>query len=297
MINKFTLLQYSAAAVALIGATAASSQVIYTDIEPDVVLDQPDEMFGIDLDEDGLNDFNFFNESFTTTVFYMDLANVKALFVGAFDTMQNGIFGHTAYVSGAGGYLYYRPFVLETENFIHEAENFYNDNYQTLAMTIYKSGYFPSTFHQGDWTPYFWGDQIEQFLGFRFTDEEEIQRYGWIRCSVIDSGRTLIIHDYAYELQPDHPIITGDTLSYVDINSTENNLDALVYSFHKTIYIQLNNLGSTQLIISDIAGREFITKELLTKSELVSMQNYSSGIYVVKLIQNDRQFFRTLYIE
>ncbi|MBK7503561.1 MAG: hypothetical protein IPI52_00065 [Bacteroidetes bacterium] len=79
MANKFSLLQYSTAAVALLGVTAASSQVVYTDIDPDVVLDEPDEMFGIDLDDDGLNDFNFFNESFTTTVFYGDLANVKAL--------------------------------------------------------------------------------------------------------------------------------------------------------------------------------------------------------------------------
>ncbi|MBK9454600.1 MAG: LysM peptidoglycan-binding domain-containing protein [Bacteroidetes bacterium] len=46
---------------------------------------------------------------------------------------------------------------------------------------------------------------------------KKIQRYGWIRCSVIDSGRTLIIHDYAYELQPNYPIIAGDTVSYVDI--------------------------------------------------------------------------------
>ena len=82
-------MQYSAAALALLSAKAAAySQTIYTDIDPDVILDEPGETFGIDLDEDGLNDFNFFNKSFTTTVFYMDLANVKALFVGAFDSAE-----------------------------------------------------------------------------------------------------------------------------------------------------------------------------------------------------------------
>ena len=52
MASKFSLLQYSTAAAALLGVTAASTQVVYTDIDPDVVLDEPDEMFGIDLDDD-----------------------------------------------------------------------------------------------------------------------------------------------------------------------------------------------------------------------------------------------------
>ncbi|MBK9556443.1 MAG: hypothetical protein IPO47_11535 [Bacteroidetes bacterium] len=92
MANKFSLLQYSTAAVSLLGVTSASSQVVYTDIDPDVVLDEPDEIFGIDLDDDGLNDFNFFNESFTTYIPYAG-ALIHAIFVGAFDTMQNGIVG------------------------------------------------------------------------------------------------------------------------------------------------------------------------------------------------------------
>lgn len=57
--RKFSLMQYSAAALALLSAKAAYSQAIYTDIDPDVILDEPGETFGIDLDEDGLNDFNF----------------------------------------------------------------------------------------------------------------------------------------------------------------------------------------------------------------------------------------------
>ena len=33
---------------------------------------------------------------------------------------------------------------------------------------------------------------------------------GTLQC--VDSGRTLIIHDYAYENKPDTPILTGDTI-------------------------------------------------------------------------------------
>jgi hypothetical protein len=295
MTNKFSLLHYSTAALALLGANAASSQVVYTDIDPDVVLDEPNEQFGIDLDSDGLNDFNFFNESFTTTVFYGDLANVKALFVGAFDTMQNGIAGHTAFLSGAGGYTYYRPYVFESGSNIDQNQDFYNDNYQTLAMTIYKSGYFPSTIHRGDWSPYFWGEQLFKFIGFRFTNEENIQRYGWVRCSVIDSGRTLIIHDYAYELQPDYPIIAGDTISYVNVGE-QNSLDATVYSFGNKVLINLSTNIYVHLTISGIAGKIILEKKLNTQFETVDMSGFPAGMYIVHLIQNNRQLTKKIMI-
>lgn len=296
MANQFSLLQYSTAAVALLGVTAASSQVVYTDIDPDVVLDEPNEMFGIDLDDDGLNDFNFFNESYSATVFYMDFANVKALFVGAFDTMQNGIVGSTGYLSGGGGYTYYRPYVLHLGELIDINRNFYNNNYQTIAKTIYESGYFPSTSHNGNWNPYFFGEQIENFIGFRFTNEENIQRYGWIRCSVIDSGRTLIIHDYAYELHPDYPIIAGDTVSYVDIHD-QPPLIATVYSFNTTVYINLQNQTPTRLTIVDLTGQIILTTTIYNKNEIVDMNYLPRGIYFVTLKEGENLLTTKVEIE
>ncbi len=297
MKGKFSLLQYSTAAVALLSATAAYSQVVYTDIDPDVVLDEPDEMFGIDLDADGLNDFNFFNESFTTTVFYMDLANVKALFVGAFDTMLNGIVGSTGFLSGSGGFTYYRPYALEQGVLIGISNNFYNDNYQTLAKEIDKFDSPFSNTHLGNWYSFYGVEILDKYLGFRFTNEESIQRYGWIRCSVIDSGHTLIIHDYAYELQSDYPILAGDTSHYVDVINVSNTFDASVYSFNKSIYVQLNNFKNAHLIISDIVGKVVLSKELENVSEIINMTNYAGGIYLVTIRQEDKIYTKKVYIE
>ena len=296
MANKFSLLQYSTAAVSLLGVTSASSQVVYTDIDPDVVLDEPDEMFGIDLDDDGLNDFNFFNESFTTTVFYGDLANVKALFVGAFDTMLNGIAGSTGFLSGGGGYTYYRPYIIQDGEIIGGAFNFYNNNYQTLAMEIDEfSSPFPPT-HNGNWYYFYGGEVIEKFLGISFTDEDNIKRYGWIRCSVIDSGRTLIIHDYAYELQPDYPIIAGDTVSYVDIKG-QPSLVATVYSFNKAVYINLQIQTPTQLTIVDLNGQTILAKTLYHQVEIVEMNYFAKGIYLVTLKEGEKLLTAKVAIE
>lgn len=296
MANQFSLLQYSIAAVALLGVTAASSQVVYTDIDPDVVLDEPDEMFGIDLDGDGLNDFNFFNESFTTTVFYGDLANVKALFVGAFDTMLNGIAGSTGFLSGGGGYTYYWPFALSNESVIDENLNFYNNNYQSLVLIKYKTD-VPFILPQGNWTSFYKGVEIlNHYIGFRFIDEENAKRYGWIRCSVVDSGRTLIIHDYAYELQPDYPIIAGDTVSYVDIHD-QPSLIASVYSFNSTVYIKLHNHTLTQLIIVDLTGQTILATTIYNQFEIVDMNFFPKGIYLVTLKEGENIMTTKVTIE
>lgn len=295
MTNQFSLLQYSAAAVALLGVTAASSQVIYTDIDPDVVLDEPDEMFGIDLDDDGLNDFNFFNESFTTTVFYGDLANVKALFVGAFDTMLNGIVGSTGFLSGGGGYTYYWPYAMQNGVVIDENLNFFNSNYQSLVALKYKTD-VPFVLPQGNWTSFYSGyEHLNEYVAVRFANEEGVMRYGWIRCSVIDSGRTLIIHDYAFELQPDKPIIAGDTLSYVDIQE-QFYLYATVYNFNKSVYIYLQNYTPTQVTIVNIAGQTVLAKTINNQFEVLDTSDFPRGVYLVTLKANDLSLTKKIVI-
>lgn len=292
--NQFSLLQYSAAAVALLGVTAASSQVIYTDIDPDVVLDEPDEMFGIDLDDDGLNDFNFFNESFTTYIPYAGSALIHAIFVGAFDTMQNGIVGSTIYNSAGPGYTYHFPFAIQPGEVIGTSKIFHNDNYQTMARTESFLS-LPFTFHQGNWHPALWGYKLEDFIGIRFTDETEIQRYGWIRCSVIDSGRTLIIHDYAYELQPDRPIAAGDTVSYIEIQE-QSLLVATVYGFNNDICINLQNQTPTQVTIVNIAGQTVLAKTIYNQFEVLDASDFPSGMYLVTLKANDLSLTRKIVI-
>jgi hypothetical protein len=270
--------------------------VVYTDVDPDVLLDEAGESWGFDLDADGLNDFNFFNKSFTTTVWNGAQGEISAIFAGAFDTLVNGLAGYTAYYSGYGGSTYFRPHALPENMLINQYLNFYNANYQTIAMIVYEPDFPPTTIRRGNWYPWYGEDITNHFLGFRFTDEEAVQRYGWIRCSVIDSGRTLIIHDYAYELQPDYPILAGDTISYVNINEQENTLNASVHSFGKSIYMHIKDFNNTQAVIYDVTGKEIFRKELEDTYSTIDMSNYSTGMYLATLKQGDKFYHKKIHI-
>jgi len=292
--STFNLVQYAYMAVCVLSGKWLSAQVVYTNLDPDVVLDEPDEMFGIDLDDDGLNDFNFFNESFTTYIPYAGDAQIKAIFVGAFDTMQNGIVGSTIYISAGPGYTYYFPFVNQPGEVIGFSKTFFNDNYQTMARTESFVS-LPFVFHQGNWHPELWGYKLEDLIGIRFTDYASIQRYGWIRCSVVDSGRTLIIHDYAYELQPDQPIIAGDTVSYVEIQEHPL-LVATVYGFNNNVFINLQNQTPTQITIVNIAGQTVLAKTIYNQFEVLDASGFPSGMYLVTLKANDLSLTRKIVI-
>jgi hypothetical protein len=283
MVSKFSLMQYSAAALALLSAKAAYSQAVYTDIDPDVILDEPGESFGIDLDDDGLNDFNFFNKSFTTTVWNGAQGEISAIFAGAFDNMENGLVGYIAYYSGYGGTTYFRPHAL-SENFsVNEYINFYNANYQTVAMIIYEPDFPPTTIRRGDWYPLYGYDITNHFLGFRFEDESSNKRYGWIRCSVIDSGRTLIIHDYAYESKPDTPILTGDTIGdTTTVNIQEGEFSGLtVYSFGNSVFIN-TPLNKVQYRILNLQGEVILNGQVTSGSYKLDLNTAATGVYLVE---------------
>ena len=121
--------------------------------------------------------------------------------------------------------------------------------------------------------------------------------YGWIRCDVLDEGRTLVIKDYAYEDEPNNPIVAGDTTHYVSINSLLNTMDATVYSFGKDIYVLTETFQNTELMIYDISGKQIIRNIMQNKNESISMLNYPSGIYLVTLLNDGKRFDKKVFIE
>jgi hypothetical protein len=48
----------------LINGPSGFNQVVYVDIDPDIILDTPGEQFTLDIDGNGLDDITFFNSSF-----------------------------------------------------------------------------------------------------------------------------------------------------------------------------------------------------------------------------------------
>lgn len=281
------LQKYSALSITYIALqNATTAQVVYADIEPDIVLDEAAEGYWLDMDDNGTLDFAFLNSSFTFFSYsfasYMTRQDILA---GPYIS-QNGIAGNF----DPGTFTESFPYAMEQGSVIGNSLNWNTFGIQLMAIkTIYHYG--DDTMHclLCNWYSFYMPEVLDHYLGIRFIDEDN-QHYGWIRCDVKDAGRTLVIKDYAYEVQPGNPILAGDTTHYVSINETENTLDAVVYSYAKNIYIQKTE-ANTEVKVYDVTGKEILRELTTTGLNIFDMRKFSAGVYVVAM-QNGSKAYR-----
>ncbi|MBP9880759.1 MAG: T9SS type A sorting domain-containing protein, partial [Chitinophagales bacterium] len=93
-----------------------------------------------------------------------------------------------------------------------------------------------------------------------------------------------------------YPIIAGDTVSYVDIIG-QPSLVATVYSFNTAVYINLQIQTPTQLTIIDLNGQTILAKTLYHQVEIVDMNYFPKGIYLVTLKEGEKLLTTKVAIE
>lgn len=277
----------------------ATAEVIYTDLEPDVILPGPYDLYPLDMNNSGGFELRFYNFSF----FYYNYTNFtyrtrQAIMI---DSMAANV-----YVAALADWTYYSgiikyPLALDSGELIDEADPWYKmdnaaDNFLIAARTYENSGIDLDTCTNCIWYNESISETVNGFLAVKFKIDENYH-YGWIRCDVLDEGRTLIIKDYAYEDEPDNPIVAGDTTHYLSINNIVNTIDATVYSFGKDIYILTETFQNTEVVIYDINGNQIIKDILQNKNESISLANCPTGAYLVTLLNNGMRFEKKVFIE
>lgn len=294
--SKFHIKEYSAfAASFLLIQNDVAAEVIYGDIIPDTLIKLDWESFDLDVNEDGISDFRFLKRSLSFT----DATYGGDSFTNRFSAQYFGpvIFGnlvagnlHVVFPS-YGGFTVYFPYALAEGVLIDQGSlEFQTAGVQTLAYRFRgdNSTYYP---HGGHWYP----EVFDHYLGLYFKDTADCYHYGWVRLDVKDSGRELVIKDFAYETECDHPIVAGDTSSYVYVMD-ENNLDAMVYSFGNTINVTLNEqYNDVQLSVSDITGTEIYSNQITEKFTDIPL-NEPKGIYIVTIISGKNKYSKKVNI-
>lgn len=286
----FSLSAYAAVAVSFLHTKETDSQVVYTDIDPDIILDEALESTGLDIDNNGTIDFALLNSSFTFfSESFSSYFTRQDILAGPY-IPGNAIAGISEYFSSpyGGGFTLYYPFALSQGSIINNVLSWQNNGQQIMGIRTFVNYAMPNTWQCANcyWYGYFNPETIDRFLGIRFIGDFGENHYGWIRCDVKDEGRTLVIKDYAYETQPDNAILAGDTLHYVDIIQSENDIGATIYSFGFNIYVYLNDTKGMLLKIHDINGKELINKNLFEDNTIINMNGYATGFYILTLNYN-----------
>lgn len=294
--SKFHIKEYSVLAASfLLIKNDIGAEVIHGDIIPDTLINIDWESFDLDVNEDGVNDFRFLKRSLS----FIDGYTWGDYFTNHFSAQYFGpaIFGnlvagnlHVVFPS-YGGFTVYFPYALAEGVLINQDSlEFQTAGVQRLAYRFRgeNSSYWP---HGGYW----YTEVSDHYVGLYFKDTADCYHYGWVRLDVSDFGRELIIKDFAYETECDHPIVAGNTISYIDV-AEENKLNAVIYSFGNTIYVTLNEqYNDVQLSVADLTGKEIFSNSIYNLNSSFNIEQ-PSGIYTVSSISDEKRYSKKVHI-
>lgn len=271
--QKRKLLHYSAAAGAFLLGGRISGEIIYTDLDPDVTLGGEGADYFIDVNNDGVNDFEFFLLSYSGTLTYygfpvsykVDIAAMAALsgagFEGKVGTYSSYIFNSVYKITPGYAINSQYPFVSGSAN---------------LAINVSALGY-----------PYYeggpWAGTDQQVFGFRIPVDEDYN-YGWMRISVAADGSSITIHDYAYNTDLNGSIFatsTGDAITAAEPHAFS------VFTSGKQVHVQTDpSTGPYTVKVLSSLGRS-VSETLCSGSAVMDLSRVPTGAYLVDISQND----------
>jgi hypothetical protein len=254
------------------------SQTIYTDINPDKIINADLETASVDMDNNGDWDFTFIKYSGTTSNSVTHDTNFHIAFWCGPAVEENSVAGDYA-TFGAGYGTRYYPYKLLFGELISNDLSFANWGFQFMGNGLYDidgDGEFHYDANGGRW-----GHAVDSaYLGVRFRDDDNCLHYGWIRLSITDTLRSLIIHDYGYEERCGVGLYAGDTTMLVPVQN-QIPLDAQVFAHGHEITIITDVSTNTMASIFDINGKLVMSLPLNNNTTTVAM-NFP-GVFLVEV--------------
>ncbi len=254
------LSQYGALSIAIAGIADANSQIVYTDIIPDIDQDDgPSYLLNVNSEgslSDTINDFEIHLD------FGIDL-KIRPL------TGSNEVLGNP-YSSGSTFLVY--PFALDEGVPISDSPSM-----GTWFNNSYSLGYLDLNYSSG--VRGYWDNVQDKYLGLRFNIGSNIH-YGWARLTVGSSGSVWVIRDYAYNADPGDPINAGEG---IPLGIDDNVFSGVkIVALNKSIAL-FNLPQQTNYRLFTIAGQSVLEGKIDTNIHTIEASTLANGIYIIEL--------------
>ena len=268
---------YAFIVTAMMFSVSAHTQIVYTDVDPDLTITQSDTgsvVQGVDINNDGIIDINMtaaWGEGYSPQWgFY----TTKRVDVGCSAGSQLLM------------YYYFNVLVLaqplSNTALIDSASQTWSDILFGAVLVVNVIG--------GDAEPFGdWSDTTDRYLGIRIPEGGD-WLYGWVRVSVAQDSISFTIRDYAYNSIPNQPILAGQT---VTTGIIENSFASAINLFpnpatnHLTIALP-DAKEKVKITITDVTGKIiYAIPKVIGTSETqnieVNINDFAAGMYVVQI--------------
>lgn len=290
------LINYSALASGILSIGVGDAQVIYTDIDPDILLinfgnenDWHEGWKYLDLNYDGYNDagfkfeFSSYGASGGFNVFVMEM----------FDENNIGIVvdGPCTFFSSSGSIsCYFEPFtvvdVLESGNNINSDQLWGNIDWVRIILECgsYGPNCWMGEFEAGYSAP------EEQFMRFQIIDADT--NYAWARFLVHDDS--VLISDYAFNTTPNEPLVINPPATDV-IKSSEILPLIQIFFQNEVITFQADKfLKDVSICIYSIDGK-LITEQIVDESRIEIPFVKPPGIFVCIVSSEQHKIYSKVF--
>lgn len=285
------LLAYSSATTLFLTLTDhAEAQIMFTDVDPDIVVEAPGGIYELDLNNDAVTDFIFSATSAGATILTSLGANV---FYGT-----HAVFADPQYINSiaaqagaASGFAY--PYALESAAVVGPSLIFQDAAFQTLGYNFYAlQGADYTTIHAyGNWL----GGKTDKFVGLKFVTGGFLH-YGWLRMDTDSANRSFTIKSYAYEATANTPVTTSLVITGTDEHVRPGTFN--VYAFHSTLYVSTQHVNGDEpsIEVFDGGGRKVYTAGLQSGSTQISLDHLPAALYIVRINSADKIFTKKIEI-
>jgi hypothetical protein len=271
---------YSVLAGSVLAFGGAQAQIVYTDIQPDSVLNRGEAIL-INMNNAGKAEFNIRNHFFAySSSGYLYQYNMMLLNPND----SNEFLGiQSAITTSTSSTYLYVPNPLQANDNIGPNESFWTEGSSYgffFASVKYNNSYGSVNIQAGKFL-----NKEDAYVGVRFSLPSGTDwHYGWIRLDVPNDS-TIIVKDFAYESHAGKAIKAGSEYSSLE----EKTEDFTIFSRAKTIYIFTQH-ESAELIIYSITGKQVFSKKINRGQQSIDLSPQASGYYIVK-IQHEQGIF------
>lgn len=250
-------------------AASADAQIMYTDITPDVQL-TAGQSYTLDMDGTMGNDFGF---NVVSATYYSGIVIIDAAMMSAINSANQWV--TESYYNGSS--TFYLPAVLSSGIMVSSSASLGNSS-GTIGAYV---GYGPPYSYLPGNAVGNWPGKSMQFIGVEFAMGGSMTHYGWVRLSYSADGKTLTIHDYAWNATPSGPILTGQTVGVDE----ETGISVNITYANNLLMVQTENGSITggNVEITNLAGQIVENSNLTSNNETFSLESLTQGVYLVSV--------------
>ena len=266
---------------AMLFSASANAQIVYTDVNPDVTYNTNGGVYALDLNNDGITDFDI---TFTTaTISAGTNKYIRITPLGA-NKVGNDL-----------SYPY--PSALSLNTLIDSGSFTWlgSANQHLISRLWFQPPLgLPVWQKRGNWN-----GASNKYVPLQL-DLSSQKIYGWARLDAATDAASFTVKDYAYNSIPNQPILAGQTIATGIIeNSFASSINLFPNPATNNLTIELgNNNKKVDVTITDITGKIiYATTASETQKTEVNTENFAEGIYVVQIQTADFIGTKKLVIE